>query len=68
MFKDFLWGNLFSFKDSYDSSSPIFLGVKKMSSKKFQKMYSRIKSHEGKRLQIWVGYLDWRALQKIKTL
>ncbi len=36
--------------------------------KEYSKIYKRRKSQEGKRLQIWLSYLDWGALQKIKKL
>jgi hypothetical protein len=35
-----------------------------MSSKKSQNIDSLRKSQEGELLQIWVGYLDWDALQR----
>ncbi len=47
----------------------MFLGVKRKSSKKSPNIHSQRKSsQEGRWLQIWVGYLDSGALQKINKL
>ncbi len=39
-----------------------------MSLKKSKKIHNQRKSHYGKQLQIYLGYHDWGALQKIKKL